>query len=173
MISMTNFQPYVKTGSISGGINGPGTFTRTASMAGNVETVTTQVDYANGKTGSRTVTMSDSNGTITKNISVTGADGKTTTTAETIGPAAKGTRAITGTVTGANGKTDALSGNITNTGGTIDTMTTLTNQQGLSATRNYDATTSGSTTTTNFTGTNFSQGSLASETIVALITSQT
>ena len=160
-----------RTGSISGGKLGTGSYTRTATTTGNVTTVDSTSAYASGKTTSDTVTITrNADGSVTRDSTYTRPNGKTGQRDITLGASQNGVRTITGTQTGPNGAVDQIAGTRSRQLDGVDSSITLTNQSGLTAVRNDLVWTSGSITTSTITGTNFSGGQIAEQLIQTSLT---
>ena len=160
-----------QTGTISGGKLGTGSYTRTASTAGNVKTIDSTSAYASGKTTSDTVTITrNADGSVSRDSTYTRPNGKTGQRDITLGASQNGVRSVTGTQTGTSGAVDQIAGTRSNQLDGVDSSITLTNQSGLTEVRNDLVSTSGSITTSTINGTNFSGGQIAEQLIQTSLT---
>jgi hypothetical protein len=173
-----------KTGTVTDTTQGSGTFSDTISHQDGVATFDNVTTYANGSTA-ETKTSITKNGdgsfdeTIQKYVDgqemqseslTTSADGSSLTKSfqlynkagkvagngnEVISGNPDGSESITGTLTRANGSTDQIAGSLSQTGTGVDQDITVTDAAGQAATRDWQYSKNGTTSTDSLTYTDF------------------
>jgi hypothetical protein len=151
-----------RTGTVSGGRQGTGTYSTASSRSGDTTTKDVTKTFASGRTVNDIIDITHNpDGSITRSATDTLGNGKTTQRDTTLLASQDGTRAIIGTSTNAAGETDQIRGTRVTSAGGIDTSLTFTNAAGQTATSNVASSTTGSVTTSDITGTSFSGQQLA------------
>jgi hypothetical protein len=173
-----------KTGTVTDTTQGSGTYSNTVSHQDGVATFDDVTTYANGNTAeTKTSITKNADGSFDKTIQkyvdgkevrsaslATSADGSSVTksfqlydqTGKVIGSGSEaitgnsdGSESITGTRTRANGSTDQIAGSLSQTGTGVDQDITLTNAAGQTATRDWQYSKNGTTSTYSLTDSDF------------------
>ena len=143
----------IANGALDTTANGAGTYSRTSTKTGNVTTASTTRTYDNGTTGTTTALITRStNGTIERDTTTVNAAGKTVNRSETLIPNGDGTYSVAGATTNGQGQ---ITNQFTGTQNTGETILTLTNAKGATATVDTNKVDTGDATATFTTGTNY------------------
>jgi len=154
---LTNsLQVPARTGTVSGGRPGDGTYSTSSSRSGDTTTKDVTKTFASGRTVNDIIDITHNpDGSISRSSTNALGNGKTTQRDTTLSASQNGTRTITGTTTNAAGDTDEISGTRATGAQGRDTSLTFTNAAGQTATSNDASSTTGSVTISDITGTSF------------------
>ena len=173
-----------KTGTVTDTTQGGGTYSNTVSHQDGVAAFDNVTTYANGNTAetktsitknadgsfdetiqkyvdgkevkSESLTTSADGSSITKSFQLYNAKGKVAGSgSEVVTGNSDGSESITGTQTWANGSTDQIAGSLSQTGTGRDQEITVTNAAGQTATRDWQYSKDGTTSTDSMTHTDF------------------